>query len=184
MEEKEIWKDVPNLDGYQVSNLGRIKMLEYTMKMPNGGNKHYKEKIKPQEKTRNGYLRVKCYKDKQTKRYLIHRLVAMAFLDNPNNYPQVNHKDENKENNRADNLEWCTLQYNHDYGTAKQRIARKNTNGKRSKKIVQYSLDGKIINIFPSFGECKRSGYDGGGVWQCCNNKIKQFKGYIWKYGN
>lgn len=193
---EEIWKEVPSLDGYLASNFGQVKMLEHYSNMPNGGVKHHKEKIKPQETSRNGYLRVKCYKDGKMKRYSVHRLVAMAFLPNPNNYPQVNHKDENKSNNTVwvnedgsidqekSNLEWCSSEYNHNYGSRNQRAALKNVNGKKSKSVLQYDLDGKLIKQYPSIAEATRNGFDGGGIWQCCNNKIKQYKGYIWKYAD
>lgn len=194
---EEIWKDIEGYEGlYQVSNFGRVKMLAHDFEMPNGGIKHYIEKIKPQEVIRNGYLRVKFFENKQIKRFLVHRLVAMAFIPNPNNYPQVNHKDENKENNTVwvnedgsvdfekSNLEWCTSEYNMSYGTRKERVSRANTNGKKSKKICQYTLEGELVNIFPSMSEVARNGFDLSGIWQCCNDKIKQYKSYIWKYAD
>ena len=71
---------------------------------------------------KSGYLKVRLYKDKHQHTLLVHRLVALAFLPNPNNYPQVNHKDENKHNNDVSNLEWCTVKYNANYGTRNERI--------------------------------------------------------------
>ena len=108
---KEIWKDIKGYEGlYQVSNLGRVKSFNYM----NTG----KEKIKTltlQKKhpmKQGGYLQTTLYKNKQTKTVVVHRLVAEAFIPNPDNLPQVNHKDHDKTNNCVDNLEWCTAKYN------------------------------------------------------------------------
>lgn len=99
----EIWKDIDGYDGfYQVSNLGNVRSSKTKQ------NIYYSD-------TNKGYFRVNLYKNKKRKSYSIHRLVAEYFLDNPNNYPCVNHKDCNKKNNRVDNLEWCTYKYNNNY---------------------------------------------------------------------
>ena len=160
---EEVWKDVPGYDGiYQVSNLGNVR----TVKM-----------MKP-FKIWNGYSVVSFYKDGKEKHQLIHRLVAQAFLENPNNLPQVNHKDENKENNVVDNLEWCTRSYNRHYGTSIQRMIKN-----KSKKISQYSLDGKFIAEHQSAIEIERMyGYDHSTIAKCCNGKQTQAYGYMWKY--
>lgn len=107
----EIWKDIKGYEGlYQVSNLGRIKSL--------GNLQNRKEKLL-KVNIYNGYCIVYLYKNNKKKSYLCHRLVAEAFIPNPDNLPQVNHKDENKLNNRVDNLEWCTSKYNVNYSSAK-----------------------------------------------------------------
>lgn len=111
----EIWKDIQGYDGlYQVSNIGRVKSLNYS--------RTGKEKILKPCKA-NGYLQVYLYKEGKSKMYKIHRLVAMAFIPNPDNLPCVNHIDEDKSNNCEDNLEWCTVAYNNTYGTRIQRQA-------------------------------------------------------------
>lgn len=122
----EIWKDIEGYEGlYQVSNKGRVKSLNY--------KRTGKEGILSSSPTSSGYLIVNLCKNKKQKPFYIHRLVAKAFLPNPNNLPQVNHKDENKENNTVYNLEWCTAKYNNNYGTHNERssISRK---GKKHKK--------------------------------------------------
>lgn len=114
----EEWRDIKGYEGlYQISNLGRVKSLR-----DNHGN--YREKIL-NPSNRKGYLIVSLCRKGRKREFKVHRLVALHFIDNPNNYSQVNHKDENKENNRVDNLEWCTPKYNSNYGTRTQRASEK-----------------------------------------------------------
>lgn len=116
----EVWKDVVSYEGlYKVSNIGRVKSLKGT------------EKILKTHQVRDGYLTVMLYKDKIPKRMSVHRLVAIAFIPNKNNYPFVNHKDENKKNNHVENLEWCTNEYNMSYGTLGERISEKRLGTKK-----------------------------------------------------
>ena len=115
MEIKEVWKDIRGYEGlYQVSNLGRVKSL---LRGSTEG------KILCPLEHRQGYLHVRLYKKGVYKQFSIHRLVAITYLDNPNNFLEVNHIDENKKNNRVDNLEWCTYKYNSNYGTCRQKIS-------------------------------------------------------------
>ena len=174
-ENEEIWKDVVGYEGlYQVSNNGRVKSLKFG-----------KEKILKPGKLKNGYLRVNLCKNEKQKHFLVHRLVALTFITNPNNLPDVNHKDENKENNRVENLEWCDCKYNINYGTRTQRIAEKNTNGKLSKLVLQFTLDGKFVREFKSGMDIKRNlGYSCGNISSCCLGKRKSANGFIWKYKN
>lgn len=160
---EEVWKDIPGYEGYyQVSSLGRVKRLprhKATDKRKTHNN------IRNPRVADNGYLRVNLSKDNVTKWYSIHRLVAITFIPNPNNLPIINHKDENKQNNRVENIEWCTYSYNNNYGTAierqrKTRAAnpndkriRKMVGEKNSKAICQYSLNGELIAIYKSLTE-------------------------------
>lgn len=112
---KQIWRDIPNYEGlYQVSNTGRVRSLNY--------RRTAKTKVRKQGTNKLGYKNVNLCKDGKRKGYLVHRLVAQAFIPNPNNYPVVNHKDENPSNNTVWNLEWCTQEYNINYGNCKQKI--------------------------------------------------------------
>ena len=128
----EEWRDIRGYEGlYQISNLGRVKSLR-----DNHGK--YREKIL-NPSNRKGYLIVSLCRKGRKREFKVHRLVALHFIDNPNNYSQVNHKDENKENNRVDNLEWCTPKYNSNYGTRTQRASEKITGSKNPMYGKTYS---------------------------------------------
>ena len=175
----EIWKtaiydDVVYEGLYQVSNLGNILSLNYR-------NTGRAELMNPWE-DKDGYLKIGLRKNRKTDFILVHRLVAQTFLPNPDNYPQVNHKDENKANNRVENLEWCDGKYNHNYGTINQRISKANTNGKLSKPVLQLSLTGELIREYPSANECGRNGFERSGVIRCCNGKQKTHRGFKFMY--
>ena len=167
----ELWKDIEGYEGlYQVSNHGRIKSLHQYK----GTNERY---IKLLANDR-GYLMAGLHKDGRMTRRYIHRLVAEAFLENPDNLPQVNHKDEDKANNRADNLEWCTNEYNEVYGTGKLRSAKA-----RSVAVVQCDRKGTFIKVWNGMNEAARSlGKNSNHIHECCKGKMKTAYGYVWKY--
>ena len=172
---KEYWKPVVGYEGhYQVSNFGRVKSIKFG-----------KEIILKQH-IRRGYYSVNLSKNGIAKRYSVHRLVAEAFLPNPDNLPQINHKDENKSNNNINNLEWCDSEYNNNYGTRNKRVSEKMTNGKLSKPVLQYDLEGNLIREWASACECGRNEFDTGAVNACCNNKYKfeKYKNCFWKFKN
>ena len=127
----------------------------------------------------SGYLEVDLRKNGTHKYCRIHRLVAQAFIPNPNNYPCVNHKDENKRNNLLENLEWCTNKYNSNYGNAIEK-----TQQKRRKRVVQIDkTSNKIVNIFNSLTEAEEhTGILQGHISSCCTGKRKTTGGYKWRY--
>lgn len=173
---QEEWRDITGYEGYyQISNLGRVKSLDRVVIGKDGRKFHYKCQIMKPGIHYKGYILVKLCIDSKQKCYKVHRLVAQAFIPNPDNLPQVNHKDEDKTNNRVENLEWCTNEYNNKYGTRIERT---------SKRVLQYTLDGKLVKEWPSTRECERSGFKHAGVSACCIGKKyhKTYKGYIWKY--
>lgn len=176
----EIWKDIDGYEGdYMVSNWGNVKSLE---RLDSLGHLRKERILKPLKNTK-GYLFVVLCKDGKMKTFKAHRLVAEAFLDNPDNLPQVNHKNEIKDDNRVENLEWCSAKYNTNYGTCQQRRAEKRRNDKRSKTVYQYTLDGKFIAEYPSTQEVERqTGYANQHISACCNGKRKTSYGYIWCY--
>lgn len=167
----EIWKDIKGYEGlYQVSNQGRVRSLYKGVRIL---------------KTRNnkGYLRVALYKENKYKHISIHRLVAEAFLPNPKNLPQVNHKSEIKTDNRVENLEWCDSKYNDNYGNRNNKLSRKNRNNKFSLKVLQISKEGVFIKEWPSLHEIERTlGFLRANISMCCKNKRKISYGYIWKF--
>jgi len=170
--EGEVWKDIEGFEGkYQVSNLGRVKSLNY--------NHTKKEKTIKGIVNSRGYVHIGLMKDKKNKTFNVHVLVAKAFIPNPNNYPIINHKDEIKTNNKAENLEWCTQKYNVNYGTRIERIQKT-----RGKKVYQYSLERIFIKKWDSIAECGRNGFDSTSVSERCRGLKKNniFKGYIWSY--
>ena len=167
---------------YQVSNLGRAKSLDRYVKGKGHSLKFKKGRILKPMKDNNGYLKVRLCNGEKSKTFNLHRLVAEAFIDNPDNLPQVNHKDENKANNVVTNLEWCDSRYNKNYGTRNKRISEKMTNGKLSKTVLQYDLEGNFVKEWKSTMECDRNGFNQGAVVACCLGKLKKYKNFIWKY--
>lgn len=180
---KEIWRDVVGYENlYQTSNLGRARSLDRWVKSKSGSVRLCKGKILKPGTTKDGYLKVCLCKNGKKKNFRVHRLVAEAFIPNPYNLPEVNHKDENKLNNNAENLEWCDRLYNVRYGTGIERVAEKNTNGKLSKSVLQFTLDGEFVREWESIAECGRNGYNQGNVAACCQDKRKSHHKFIWRY--
>ena len=185
---EEIWKDIKGYEGlYQVSNMGRIKSIDRYVPRKNGKLQHVYGKIMTSFDNGRGYKQVYLTKNSITKAHSVHRLVANAFIPNPDNLPQVNHKDEDKANNRVDNLEWCTQKYNQNYGTISIRKSQKLLNDKnKSKPVLQYSLDGTFIKEWKSTRDVQRNlGFDNSHISKCCRGKQANYAyGYIWKYKN
>ena len=144
----EIWKDIKNYEGlYQVSNLGRIKSLPKKTT-----NQYSKEKILKPYGAKGDYYRIILTKNKVHKIHYVHRIVAEAFLSKSSDKLVVNHKDENKQNNNANNLEWCTPYYNQVYGTKNKRSGQN-----RGIKIIQYDLEGNFIKEWNSIKEAEKT---------------------------
>ena len=176
----ELWKDVKDYEGlYQVSTLGRVRSLDKYIdaKNRNVDKVLRRGKILKPAYNKCGYLRVSLYKNGKRTSFYVHRLVAKAFIPNPDNLPLVNHKDEVKDNNYPYNLEWCTDEYNQHYGTAIKRRAEKH-----SKKVYQYDLKGNLIKEWSNAYEVGRNGFTRSHVAKCCLGKQKTHKGFIWSY--
>lgn len=199
MEIKEEWKDIEGYEGlYQISNYGRVKSLKRECW---NGKAWFtkKEKILKCIIRKDGYARVCLCKDGKTKDVLVHRLVAIAFIPNPNNLPQVNHKDENKEKNHVSNLEWCDSSYNANYGTRVERATKNKPNMKgennpmygkigelapTSKKIVQLTLEGEFVKIWESIRQASLElGLNKSSIGKCCIGiRLKKTGGFKWMY--
>lgn len=174
----EIWKDVKGFDGYEISNLGNIKRNGRLLKLS----------------AWNQYKTIRLRTESNEKTVYIHRLVAMAFIPNPENKPMINHIDGNKLNNTVSNLEWCTRQENEIHAwkhglkerireTAKEnlKIARMHVHTK--KPVTQMTLDGKVIKLWDSASDVmKEIGIDASGITKCCKGKLKKTGGYKWQY--
>lgn len=191
----EIWKDIKGYEGkYQVSNEGRVRSLY------NRGVK--REKILSLLNHPSGYSVITLSFNGIHKQYLVHRLVAMAFIDNPNGYEFVNHKDENKKNNNVDNLEWCTKSYNSIYYLNKDperkkeyakrfrdkttneltsSYTRKNVVHANTRKVAQMSVSGEVINTFDnSIDASQKTGINYSLITRACrlneSGRIKKHK--------
>ena len=193
---KEQWKDIKEYEGlYKISNLGKVKKV--SRKKKGRGTKCYgytKELILKPDMSKQGYLRATLYINGKGKKYLIHRLVGAAFIENPNNFPQINHKDENKSNNNIINLEWCNAKYNSNYGTGKtravlnadkiKRVANtdyKAIGVKTQKKVNQLSTDGKFIRVWEGM-TIAATGARQGGISNCCSGRTHSSGGFLWRY--
>lgn len=175
--DNEIWKDIVGYEGkYQVSNMGRVKSLNYK----------YTGKAKilrPVKNNRCGYLFVNLCKNGNRKNYTVHRLILMTFspVDNMDEL-DINHIDEDKTNNNLLNLEWGTHKENINHGTHNARVAEK-----LSIPISQLSLDGKLVKAWESSQDAERGGFNSGAIIQCCKNKYMRdgnniYKSYRWMY--
>ena len=176
----EVWKDIKGYEGlYQVSNMGRVKSLGRMAASKNGSKQYRKERILNPRVTNSGYLLVSLYNGSDNvKQFYVHRLVCEAFHENPKNKPCVNHLDENKENNVASNLEWCTIAENNNHGTRKARMAKS-----LSKTVAQYTKEGELIKVWQSTMEVQRQlGFDQGTISKATRGKLKTAYGYLWKY--
>ena len=170
---KQIWKDIPGFEGkYQVNQVGQVRSLNY--------NRTGKVRRLSPGLITNGYLQVGLYKDSKCKLYLVHRLVAQTFIPNPNNYSEVNHKDENKANNTVWNLEWCCRNYNMNYGTRNKRVSEVHR-----KPIIMLDMNNNILACFYSLQDASEyvgKPRDNDNVGACARGRKKTAFGYKWAY--
>lgn len=172
---EEIWKPVKGFEGkYEVSSLGRVKSLNYN-------NTSVEHILKQQYK--QGYYIV-CLKHNVFKR--VNRLVAEAFIPNPDNLPYVNHKDEDKTNNIVTNLEWCNASYNVKYGKSMENMleSRKEKNSSNAEKqVLQFTMDGIFVAEYNSASEAARlNGYSQGNISSVCRGVRTIAYNFIWRY--
>lgn len=181
----EIWKDIEGYEGlYKISNLGNVESIELKYinslgyEVTKNGcflSKHFTKK----------YYQISLYKNGKSNRFYLHRLIALAFIPNPENKPCINHINGIKTDNRIENLEWCTYSENniHALKTGLSKLPDEFINHSRSKKITQYDLNGKFICNFDSLSEAyKITGIHISTISLCVNNKIENIKGFIFKF--
>lgn len=158
-------KDIINFENYQISDDGRV------------WSKKSNKWLKPIDV--NGYKKASLYKNGKEYQRLVHRLVAEAFIPNPNNYDEINHINEDKSDNRVENLEWCTPNYNINYGTRIERQV-----NSISKKVFQYSIDNVLLNTYKSCTEAERENpsFNHRGISYACIGKLKTYKGFKWSH--
>lgn len=184
---EEIWKQIKNYEGlYEVSNMGRVRSLP---------RKTTKGKIISPNVKKNGYLTVSLFKDGKQNYKLIHRLVAEAFIDNPENKSYIDHVNTIKNDNRAENLRWVTQKENMNNPLTLKKINENETIKKgfwkgcfgkdnpRSTPIIQLTLDGKIVQFWASAAVCKKeTGFSNSIIGEVCKGKRKEAYGYLWRY--
>lgn len=179
---EEIWKDIDGYPNYQVSNMGRVKSLNY--------KRTGKEKILKLNKHKFGYFMVSLRKNGITSKICVHRLVAKAFIPNPENKPEIDHINTNQSDNRVENLRWVTSKENsnnpitikHCSDTRKTMIGSKHP---KSKPIIQLTLNGEFVRKWDSATQVsKKLTYSQDSIWKCCKRKRKTAYNYIWGYAD
>lgn len=172
--EQEIWKDIKGYEGlYKISNTGKVLSLRTG-------------KIRATCVNNSGYEITHLYKDAVDTSCTIHKLVAQAFVPNPNNFPEINHLNENKVDNRAENLEWCSRRYNQVYSGNIEKWTKAGALGskaKKSKRVYQFTLEGDFIKEWFSAREAQAElGIKRTGIGKCCLGKYKQCGGFLWSF--
>lgn len=186
----EIWKNIIDFEGYyEISNYGRVKAVERSDYTTRGIRKYKARILKPGEHTR-GYKFVNLSKDRKTTYKSVHRLVALHFISNHENKPQVNHIDGNVRNNHVDNLEWNTNSENNKH--AYKNLGRKSAKGMtgftgskniQSKIVYQFSLDGEFITSYESTHEAaKITGFKQAGISSAARGRYQKSHGFKWSY--
>ena len=174
----EIWRDIPGYSGlYQVSNFGNVKRLA-----GNNGRYFQREHLLKTTIGKNGYLHVTLTKNSKCKCFAVHKIVALVFVFNPYKFYWINHKNENKTDNRAENLEWCTAEYNVNFGTSISRMRIK-----KERAICQMSKNGNVLKIFNSAKDAARVlNIDHSRICKCLRNipGYNSAGGFYWKFLN
>lgn len=177
--QEEIWRPVKGYEGlYEVSNRGRIRSVDRWVTDEDGIKRFRKGKILKPGPDKKGYLHVGLGRNGKKRFFLVHRLVAMAWLDNSEGKPQINHIDEDKSNNDVSNLEWTTAKENTNWGTGCKRSA-----ASRSKAVQALDPEtGQVVMKYSSTMEAERNGFNSSNISACCLGKCRTHKGFAWRY--
>lgn len=174
---EEEWRYINGFEGlYEVSNLGRVRAVSRIINVI-GYNVHRNPIIRKISKKKNGYYGLTI----MGKNLLIHRIVADAFIPNPNKYPQINHKNEDKSDNRVENLEWCSAKYNSNYGTRVERLKKSNPKMK-GMKVLCVNENGGIIKRYNTIRSVSNDGHNPSLVHLCCRKQRNSHHGYRWMF--
>lgn len=176
----EEWKPVVGFEGYyEVSSLGRVRSVERAVIDKRGRRRMYPAMMLATYLNCHGRVLIGLWRDNRINRMSVHRLVAMAFLPNPDNLPEVNHKDENPQNNRVDNLEWCTHFYNQNYGTRVERTSRK-----LWVPVIGIDKDGNEYRFASMLEAAEKTGARKQDISKICRGcgRLKRSGGYRWRY--
>mgnify|MGYP004503631335 CR=1 FL=1 len=178
----EYWRPTVGFPGYEVSSHGKVRSVARDYIDSIGRKQHVKGQVLTLQYQRNnkGYVQVMAslYKNGKMHRLLVHRLVAKAFISNPYNFPQINHKDENSTNNNVENLEWCTAKYNNHYNNLVERRSKK-----KCKLVDVFDINNNYIETMPSCKDASiKYNVSRGSISSCCNGVINSVKNYIFKF--
>lgn len=167
MNSSEVWRDIQGFEKYQISNCGRVRSFIQ--------NRNH---VISFATTPKGYLYVRLFKDNKRYNKRVHRLVAEAFVENSKNLESINHINEVKTDNHVDNLEWCTVAYNNNYGNRNRKAGLAN-----SKPVVMMDLNGNVVKRFESARDAEKQNYGTfQGISNCCRSTIPTHKGYKWSF--
>lgn len=180
----ETFKDINGFDGYQISNMGRVRSKDRVIVYNNGCKHLHKGRIIRTHQNHNGHVQVLLYKGSKATGKFVHRLVAEAFIPNPEHLPIINHKNENPLDNRADNLEWCTYRYNSNYGSCPEKISERQLNRPDCSKPVRAIKNNNVVATYPSLHEASRAtGAMVSGISASAHDRIDWLVGgYKWEF--